>query len=242
MAESGFNFAKLIEDSKAALTKPKEYFSAMAKEGGYGEPVIKALIYGLIGGIIGFIWAMLKITASSPLGSITGGSTTGIAAFVTAVVGAVVGLFVGGLIILIISAICGGSTKYEANVRVTAALMVLGPVAALFSFLSGINIYLGMIVSLIIALYGLWLMYNALISGLQAKEGAAKVLCVIIAALIALMMIGSITCMKKASELGDQMYKQESDKIMKEIPDNEELQKSLERMRESLQKLQQKNK
>ena len=241
MAESGFNFAKLIEDSKTVLTKPKEYFSSMPKEGGYGEPVIKALIYGLIGGIIGFIWAMLNLT-SGPLGSTAGGSTAAITVFITSVIASVIGLFIGGLIILIISAICGGSTKYEANVRVTAALMVLGPVQTLFSFLSGINIYLGMIVSLIIALYSLWLMYNALISGLQAKEGAAKVLCVIIAALIALMMIGSITCMQKASELGDQLYKQESDKIMKEIPDNEELQKSLERMRESLQKMQKENK
>ncbi len=242
MADAGFNFGKLIEDSKATLTKPKEYFSSMAKEGGYGEPVMKALVYGLVSGIIGFIWSMLNLTASGPLGSIAGGSTTGIAAFVTAVIGAIIGLFIGGIILLIISAICGGLTKYEANVRVIAALMVLGPVQSLFSFLSSINIYLGMVVSLIIALYSLWLMYNALISGLSAKEGASKVLCVIIGALIVLVMIGSITCMKKASDLGDQLYRQESEKIMKEIPDNEELQKSLERMRESLQKLQQENK
>lgn len=241
MAESGFDFSKFIEDSKATLTKPKEYFAAMAKEGGLVEPVIKALIYGLVGGIFGMIWSLLNLTASSPLGSVAGGSTTGIFALIGSVIFALIGLFVGGVIMLIISAICGGSTNYETNVRVIASLMVLGPIQAFFNFLSGISIYLGMIVALIISLYGIWLMYNALLTTLQAKEGASKVVSGILGAIVILMMIGSVTCMQTASKMSDQ-YMQESEKIMKEIPENEELQKSLEKMRESLQKLQQENK
>ncbi|MCU0822961.1 MAG: hypothetical protein MUC95_10915 [Spirochaetes bacterium] len=81
-----------------------------------------------------------------------------------------------------------------------------------------------------------------LVSSLQAKEGTSRILCGIIAVLTVIIMFGSITCMKKASELGDQLYRQESEKIMNEIPENEELEKSLQRMRESLQKLQQENK
>ena len=81
--------------------------------------------------------------------------------------------------------ICSGDTNYETNVRVTASLMVLTPVNALLSFITGINLYLGIIISLLIGLYGIWLLYTALINSLSAKEKVAKIVCIVLAILLA---------------------------------------------------------
>ncbi|HMB20028.1 MAG TPA: hypothetical protein VKQ10_03090, partial [Spirochaetota bacterium] len=109
MAEGGgFNFAQFIDDSKNTLTNPKEYFASMAKEGGFGEPIIKALLYGLVAGLITFIWGIIGLSAAGGLGAMFGGAV-GIMAIVGGLIFALIGLFIGGLIMLIISAICGGN-------------------------------------------------------------------------------------------------------------------------------------
>ncbi len=60
--------------------------------------------------------------------------------------------------------------KFEANVRVTAALMVLSPVNALLSFTSGINIWLGGLISLAVSFMS-YLLYHALVGALKARKG-----------------------------------------------------------------------
>jgi hypothetical protein len=197
MAGSGFDFQKLINDSKATLMSPKDYFASMAKEGGFVEPIIKALIYGIVAGVISMIWFLLNLyTAKWGMFGVGAGFI-----LLNAIVGAVIGLFIGGIIVLIISAICGGSTKFEANVRVTAALMVLSPVSALLSFLGGISLTLGTLVSGIVSLYGLYLLYNALVKSLGAKEGTAKIVCIILAALVVIFMFSGLFCASKMTNI-----------------------------------------
>ncbi|SRR6056297_32861 len=240
MAEGGgFNFAQFIDDSKNTLTNPKEYFASMAKEGGFGEPIIKALLYGLVAGLITFIWGIIGLSAAGGLGAMFGGAV-GIMAIVGGLIFALIGLFIGGLIMLIISAICGGNTSYEANVRVTAALMVMSPVQALLGFTGGINFYLGAIVGLAVSLYGLWLLYNALTSSLQAKEGASKVVTIILAVLVVLMTITSFTAYKAASSFGDK-YQKDAEKMMQDaMKGNEEGMKALEQLRKAAEEEMQK--
>ncbi len=195
MAEGGFDFKKFIDDSMEVITAPKEYFTSMPKEGGFIEPIVKAVIYGLVAGIITFIWGALKLSAASAMF----GGAVGAMAIVGGLIGAIIGLFIGGVIVLILSAIGGGSTNYEANVRVTASLMVMSPVSALFAFTGGLNLYLGAIVTLLISLFGIWLLYNALVNALGAKEGAAKVISIILAIFPIIFLISTLTCPRAAN-------------------------------------------
>ncbi len=234
MAEGGFDFKKLIDDSKAVLMAPKEYFSSMPTEGGFVEPLIKAVIYGTIAGVFGLIWGVLHLTAASgAFGGLIGGGV-GVMALVGSIIGAIIGLFIGGVILLIVSAICGGNTNYEANVRVTAALMVLSPISALLSFTSGINLWLGGLVSLAVSLYGLYLLYHALVNALKGKEGTAKVITIVLAALVGLMLISTLTCYKAASTIGDK-YQADTEKYLKQ---NEDTLKDFNKMMEELKKQQ----
>ncbi len=231
MAETAFDFQKFMDETKATLLTPAEYFSVMPKTGGFGEPIIKALIYGFVAALINFLWITLNLSAvGGAFGGMLGGGI-GIMGLVMAVIGAVIGLFIGGAIVLVISAICGGSTDYEANVRVTASLMVMSPVNALLGFLGGFSLWLSGIVSILIALYGLWLLYNAIIKALGGKEGPAKVITIILAVIPTLMIISGLLCMKAVSTLPGQM--------MKNIPteDQEQMKKALEEATKSLEQM-----
>lgn len=197
MSSETFNFNQFIKDSIDALTKPKEYFSTLKLDGGLGVPIVKAVLYGAIAGVIALIWSLLNI------GPVTGGllgSAIGVMAFVWAIIGAIIGLFIGAVITLIVSAICGGSTDFEANVRVTASLMVIMPISALFGFLSGT---IGTIVSLLINFYALWMLYHALIGSLKAKENSAKILALVLAGIIVLFLVIGLGAKKKANNFLD---------------------------------------
>lgn len=186
MSNSSFDFNALIRDSKEILKDPKAYFSSMKTTGGIAEPVIKAVVYGLVAGIFAFIWSLLKIGPASY--GISGGAV-GFMALVWYVVGAVIGLFIGAVILLVISAICKGSTDFESNVRVTAALMVMMPISAFLGFFM---------------LYGLYLLYHGLIETLKANAGTSRVLVLVLAALLVIFSLVGIGARKKAASfMGD---------------------------------------
>ncbi|MFO7851660.1 MAG: Yip1 family protein [Bacteroidota bacterium] len=233
MSSESFNFDQFLKDSINSLTKPKTYFSEMPVEGGFGVPIVKALIYGAIAGIFTFFWTLLKVG-----GATTGifGGAVGIMAFVWALVGALIGLFIGAVIVLIISAICGGSTDYEANTRVTASLMVLMPITALFGFIGG---GIGAIIGFIINLYGLLMLYHALTGTLKGKEGPSRIITIILAVILAIFLIIGFFTKKKVNSLMDDFgtdWEQSIDQSGQDVEKSlKELQEELEEATEELQ-------
>jgi len=183
---ANFDIQKIIADSIKTIVSPKSYFSSMAKTGGFVEPMIKALVYGVVGGLISFLWIQLGLSFS--FGGMGAGAmaASGVATLVQAIIGAIIGLFIGGVFMLILSLISGGSTDYEANVRVMASLMVMTPVSSLLMVTLGINLYLGGIIMTVVLFYYLWLLLNALIHALSAKPMVAK----IVVGVLALLFIG----------------------------------------------------
>ena len=209
-----FDFNAFISESKETLLNPKSYFAAMKTTGGMAEPLIKAVIYGAVAGVFAFLWSILKV------GAVTGGTfggAVGVMVFVWYIIASVIGLFIGAVVILVISAICKGSTDFEANVRVAAALMVMMPISALLGFTSGINLYLSSIVTLAINLYGLWLLYNALLGSLKAKPETTKIVGYVLIALFVLMMIGKIAALRKANQFMEGFKNSDFKEMMKEI-------------------------
>lgn len=231
MAEAAFDFKKFIDETKATLLTPADYFSVMAKTGGFAEPLIKAVIYGFVAALINLLWVTLSLGAvGGAFGGMLGGGV-GVMGLVMSIIGSIIALFIGGAIVLVISAICGGSTEYEANVRVTASIMAISPISALFGFLSGFNLWLGGIASIAVSLYGLWLLYNAIVKALGGKEGPAKVIAIVLAVIPVLMIISGLLCMKAVSTIPDQM--------MKNIPteDQEQMKKALEEATKGLEQM-----
>ena len=217
MSNSTFDFNAFIKESKDVLKDPKTYFSTMKTTGGIAEPLIKALIYGALAGIIIFIWSLLKFGGTS---SGLMGGVSGIMAIIWYIVGAIIALFIGAVILLVISAICKGSTDFEANIRVTAAAMVMMPISALFGFITGFSITLGTIVGLAISLYGLYLLYHGLTQTLKADTGTSKIVVIILAALLVLFTIIGIGAKKKASKFMEDFNKEELKEQIENVQQN----------------------
>ena len=185
MSESSFDINAFVKESKDVLVTPKSYFATMKTTGGLGEPIIKALIYGAVAGIISFLWSLLHLG-----GGMFGGGV-GIMIPIWAIIGAVIGLFIGAVVTLIISAICKGSTDFEACARVTAAVMVIMPITALLGFISGFSLIAGSIVGLAVNLFGLYLLYHGLVEALKANPATTKiVMYVFIAILVIFLLVG----------------------------------------------------
>jgi hypothetical protein len=195
MSNGTFDLNAFIQESKEVLVNPKSYFSTMKTSGGMTEPLIKAVIYGAVAGAISFIWSLLHFTIGA--GGVFGG-IMGIGLFFTYTIGAVIGLFIGAIILLVISSICKGSTDFETNVRVVAAVMVLMPISALLGFTTHLNLYLGSIISIGVSIFYLWLLYNALIECLKSKPETTKILMYVLAALI---VIFSLVALRKTSQI-----------------------------------------
>ena len=200
MSNGTFDFNEFIKESKDVLVNPKSYFSTMKTTGGIPEPLIKAVIYGAIAGIFSFLWSVLNIgAASSPMF----GGAVGIMLFIWGIIGAVIGLFIGGVVVLILSAICKGSTDFEANGRVVAASMVIMPINALLGFTAGLNSWLGMIISLCVSLYALYILYHGLVESLKAKPETAKIVMYVLAALLVLFMLLGMSAKNKMNKYMD---------------------------------------
>ncbi len=147
MSNETIDFRRIARESRETLFNTKEYFSSMSLEGGYAEPVIKAAIYGTVAGLFSLLWSVTGLY-NYDFGFMDG--FLGIMPLVWSIVIAIVGVFIGGALMLLVSAICGGNTDYEANVRVAASLMVVYPIRVFFAFLNGISITLGSMAGLVI--------------------------------------------------------------------------------------------
>lgn len=241
--KKSFNFKQFIEESKTTLMNPKEHFSNLKTTGGVGEPLIKALIYGVAGGILAMLWALFHLSGIG--GMFMGGGAIG--ALISPIIGSVIGLFIGGLIIMLLSLICGGSSEYEAGLRVTASLMVLLPVSVLLSVFGFLGFWVSSLLTLAVNLYGLYLLYHALTLTLKGKEQLAKVIGYVLGALLVLsLLMGACTRTvahkvsnrsiskyeKKYKKWADALeeevaeYAQEYEKLQKEIETAESYQKT----------------
>jgi hypothetical protein len=214
MSDIAFDLNGFIKESKEVLVNPKSYFSTMKTTGGIAEPLIKALIYGTVAGIFSFLWSILHLG-----GSMFGGAF-GIMALIWGIIGAVIGLFIGAVILLIISAICKGSTDFEANARVTAAVMVVMPITALLGFITGLNTTAGVVVSLAVNIYAMYLLYHGLIEALKANPGTTKIVLLVLVAILALIMLLGIGAKKSANKMLEDFNNSDLKELIKDAEKN----------------------
>jgi hypothetical protein len=215
MSDSTFDVNTFIQESKDILLNPKSYFSTMKTSGGMSEPLIKAVIYGAVAGAIAFIWSLLKIGGMSGFGG-----AIGVMVFIWSIIGAIIGLFIGAVILLVISSICKGSTDFEANLRVTAATMVIMPVNAFFGFAGHFNLYFGVIVSIALSLLTIWLFYNGLVEALKANKETSKIVSYVFIAIVVVFILVGIGAKRRANQFMNEFNNKDVKEMMKDLPKN----------------------
>lgn len=212
MNDSTFDFNLFIKESKDVLLNPKSHFAALKTSGGMTEPLIKAVVYGAIAGAISFLWSILHIGSVSY--GMFGGTGIGVMTFIWSVIGALIGLFIGSVILLIISSICKGNSDFEANMRVTATVMVMMPISAFFSFAGNLNIYFGLIVSLAIGAYSIWLLYHGLIETLKANPETTRIVTYVLVALLVVVSLAGIGVQKRADRFMNEFNSKDFNEII----------------------------
>jgi len=214
MSDRTFDFNEFIKESKDVLVNPKSYFSTMKTSGGMTEPLIKAVIYGAIAGVIAFIWSLLNLGAMG--GSMFSGGF-GIMILIWKIIGSIIGLFIGAVILLVISSICKGNAGFEANLRVTAAVMVVMPISAFFGFAIHINIYLGTIIGLAVSIFALWLIYNGLVEALKTNPETTKIVAYVLIVITVLFMIFTIGKLNKANRFMKEFNNQDMKELRRDM-------------------------
>jgi hypothetical protein len=216
MSNGTFDFNLFLKESKETLLNPKSYFSTLVLSGGITEPLIKAVIYGTVTGIFYLLWGFLHFGIA---GSTLLGGAVGFMGFIYAIIGTVIGLFIGAVVLLIISSICKGNTDFEANLRVTASVMVVMPISAFLGFLGGINLYLGMVGSILVSAYALWLLYHGLVESLKCKADTAKIVCYVFAGLVLLFLLIGMSTANRANRLLRE-YNKDARELLKDMNKN----------------------
>ena len=228
MASEGFSLTKIIADSKKVLLSPKEYFSSMPTEGGIGEPILKALVYGVVAGIFSLLWSILNISGFT--GGIFGGAV-GIMAFLGSVIWAIIGVFIGAVIVLIISAIAKGNNDFEANMRVAASVMVIMPINAFLGFTAAISGNFGAFITLLVNLYAVYILYFGITQAMKAEISTSKVVHYILAGILVLFFIVGMGT-RRAVEKYTGMNNEKAEKLVKKYQQAAE--EAAEKMTEEL--------
>jgi hypothetical protein len=124
--ERGF-FNAFIETLTMVLTRPAEAFSVMKREGGFGEPLIYALIGGCVGGVVAFLFSLgfqsigLFADRNNGLAAMTGMGIGSAAMIIVLPLFIVIGLFIGsGIVHLCLMIVGGANQPFETTFRVVA--------------------------------------------------------------------------------------------------------------------------
>ncbi len=195
MTPNPVNVQQFVDDAKATIQDPKAFYSSMPLTGGFNEPVMRAVLFGLITGGLGFLLAFVSFGG----GGFGSRIFTAITLLIAYPICAVIGVFVGGVVIMVFSAIAGGSSDYEGATRVAASTVFLIPIQAVASFLTSINAYLGSAVSVAISLFAIYLLFNALLYALKANEKPSKIICGVFALLAVIGVFSTAVAMSNAN-------------------------------------------
>ncbi|WP_449241978.1 YIP1 family protein [Desulfovibrio sp.] len=177
---TAFDFQRLWDDSLAILRDPKRFFSSMPASGGFGDPVLRAVVYGLAAGVMNLLWGLFGMGHGRMMTSFGGLGIGGLAGMPLV---ALAGLFVGGGLLWLAARLCGARPGYEAAARASAVCQVLLPVRAAFNVFHAASPSLGLAMSVALNLFGAWLAYHALGSALGVEERKARVAGVVLAVL-----------------------------------------------------------
>lgn len=155
-------FKRVVADAALLLRSPKSYFESIKEDGNFQESVMKAFVYGFVGGVLKVVFSLSSITFIDALGAL----------IATPLVAVILSFCLAGFL-LMFSYLCKGKMSFEIAYKAVASKMFLYPVALVvyaFSF----NYYLLWLASLILDLYVIYLVYNAVLFCLKGAKSVSK--------------------------------------------------------------------
>lgn len=175
----------ILQAFVGVLTKPADFYASVREVGGFGAPVVFALVAGLAGGVISAVYAFIGLGATGRAAGGAVGTFAGASAVIMTPIFAVIGCFVGGAVVHVVSTIAGGKGTYEQSVRVAGYAGAVMPLSALLSFVPLLR-FLPTLYGLYLAAVGLVAIHAADRRRTYAVMGVLAALFVIFSILAAL--------------------------------------------------------
>jgi uncharacterized membrane protein len=168
-----FNLRKVGVDTLDAVLRPQRYFVGQSSEANFSEPVFKVFLYGVASAAIHYVLKLAQI--SPPVLQSVEQADPMTTLFATPAL-YVLMLFFGAAFLLIVAALAGGRKEYALCVHCTAGLMALQPLSALAN-VGYVTLWGGALANLAVSLYWVWMLYHALIQGLNCRRGGSLAVC-----------------------------------------------------------------
>jgi len=178
MSKKTFQFRAFLDESLLLLSNPEKYFRQLPLSGGYARPLLRALLYSIFAGILAFILNILEIYDGGMMPFMDNGVRALIPVWY--IIGSIIVLMLGTGIMIASSALCRGRTDFETAMRLASSLMILLPVSTLLGISFGLGHRFGALVSLLVNLYGLYLVYNALVFSMGGRRKTAVILVLVL--------------------------------------------------------------
>ena len=216
----------IVQAFVAVLTKPADFYASVRDVGGFGAPVVFALVLGAVSGLISALYMVVGLGAAAGAAGGAFGAFAGFSAIIMSPIFAVIGCFVGGAVVHVISLIASGKGTYEQSVRVAGYAAAVIP----FGTLLGFTPLLGWLPSL----YGLYLVAQGLIAIHAADRKRTYVATGVLAAILVLFSLMAMLAGRAASQVATQMegkYGKDSELQREMQKAQQEMQRAAEEMR-----------
>lgn len=179
---SRFDFQRVLNDAKAVLFSPREFFRNLSKTGGYAEPAIFVVVMGAVAGVVSAIFSIL---GASGIG--------GIFAIVLLPIFLLVGSFLGALFMFVIWKLMGTEYHYETAYRCIAYATAAYPLMMLIDVIP----YLGAIAA------SIWWAYLIYIASVEVQKVDAKISMIVLTILTLFSIASSIQAQRTMAQLED---------------------------------------
>jgi hypothetical protein len=174
----------IMDAAKQVIMDPVGFYRGMAKSGGFGEPLVFAVVLGVVTGIV---QAVIGLVHLGPAVS----AFMALASIIVVPVMVLIFGFVGAAIVFVIWKLMGSNESYETAYRCGAYASAISPITAVASLIPVVG-----------SLVGLgWMTYLLVMASIEVHKIPAKkawLVFGIIAALFALMSLGAQAGARKA--------------------------------------------
>lgn len=174
----------IIDTTKHVIMNPAEFYRGMPKVGGFGDPLVFAVVLGVVAGLVqavlGFFSPVLSLAMA-------------LSAIIITPIAVLIGGFIGAAIVFVIWKLMGSNESYETAYRCGAYAMAIQPIVAV----AGLIPVVGSLVGLA------WMTYLLVMASVEVHKLPAKkawLVFGIIAGIFALMSLGAQAGARKAQQ------------------------------------------
>ena len=179
----------IVDTVMAVITKPAEFYRGMAKGGGFGDPLVFAIVMGVIAGVIRAVFGMFHL-------GMVGSTFAALASIIIVPIAVLIFGFIGAAILFVIWKLMGSNESYEAAYRCGAYATAISPITAVLGIIPYVGALLGMA----------WMLFLVVTASVEVHKIAAKTAWMvfgIITAIFALMSTcGQLTARRMQRQMG----------------------------------------